>query len=48
MLADKLIPHIDTVLRTLFAPAATSGTSSITRLARSWMSPCKMGIVLLA
>lgn len=24
MLADKLIPHIDTVLRTLFAPAATS------------------------
>ena len=26
MLADKLIPHIDTVLRTLFAPAATSRT----------------------
>lgn len=24
MLADKLIPHIDTVLRTLFAPAATT------------------------
>ena len=24
MLADKLIPHLDTVLRTLFAPAATS------------------------
>ena len=24
MLAEKLIPHIDTVLRTLFAPATTS------------------------